>query len=88
MMTAALAFIRATVPWQAWAAAGAFAAFGLWHWYSVTQAYKAGRDNAIAEIRTANDQAKKEADNVERAVKNCFGVWDRAHGVCLSHSPR
>lgn len=82
LLVALLAHAR-SLPWQAWALAGALLAAGLYGCHE----YERGRDAAVSTITKSNEAAKEKADAASRRVEGCVGVWDRSRGICLPDGP-
>lgn len=75
-----LTFARANALWL-----GIAGAAGLYHWHSVTNAYRDGAANARAAITEANRKAGEKADAASRDVMNCPpDLWNRARGKCAN----
>lgn len=76
------------LPWQAWAVAAVLAAAGLWHWQATHAAYKAGRADALADVRSSNEHSGQLASQAADGVEACYAkgmswAWDRRVGKCV-----
>ncbi len=75
----------AIIPLRFWVYAAAATAAWLWHAGKVSDAYKSGKDDAIAAIQKANDAAQNDANaaTIRPDFANCDPFkWNRKEGRC------